>query len=70
MGGGTISDWAMESFAVCRDAAYTGLGEATSSDRFRLSAAYVRTAIDAVRTQLARGGVRLAIVLNRALAAR
>jgi len=67
---GTASDWAMESFEVCSEVAYGGLDAKTPRGSFRLSSDYVANAVDAVRTQLARAGVRLALILNRALAPR
>jgi hypothetical protein len=64
---GTVSDWAMESFAVARRDAYGLLPEPGTRGVYVLDARYVDAAIRDVRMQLGRAGVRLAVVLNRAL---
>jgi hypothetical protein len=64
---GTVSDWVMESFAVARQDAYGGLPEASTRGVYLLDARYTEAAIRDVRVQLSRAGVRLAVVLNRAL---
>ena len=68
---GTPRDWAMESFGVARDVAYA-VPTKTETDAggtaaHRLDADYEASAADAARTQLARAGVRLAVLLNAAL---
>jgi len=64
---GTVSDWAMESFAVARKDAYGLLPEPSTRGLYVLDGGYVNAAIRDVRVQLSRAGVRLAVVLNRAL---
>ena len=69
---GTPRDWAMEAFAVARRTAYT-IGSSPGCDSpapapTALSPAYDAAARSAAALQLERGGVRLALVLNRALA--
>ena len=65
--GGGPADWAMESFAVGRDTAYGRL-PAPTLGVYTLSASYESRAKKAVELQLEKAGVRLASVLNRALA--
>ncbi|MEB2364009.1 MAG: S1/P1 nuclease [Bryobacteraceae bacterium] len=55
---GTTADWAAESHAVAREAAYKHLSR-------KVGAHYQRQAETAVRVQLAKAGVRLAAMLNR-----
>ncbi len=64
---GGIEDWAMESFAVAQAVAYGTLPPPSSHGEHRLSDDYIQLADGAVATQLSRAGVRLALVLNRAL---
>lgn len=64
---GSTADWARESFALAQAVAYGALPAPGDRGRYRLSAGYVRDAVDAVQLQLSRAGVRLAAVLNRAL---
>jgi hypothetical protein len=64
---GGPADWARESFSLARSVSYDALPPADQRGRYRLSADYVRQAIDAVQLQLSRAGVRLATVLNRGL---
>ena len=64
---GTAADWAMESFAVGRDTAYGRLPP-PKLGVYALSASYEARAKKAVELQLEKAGVRLASVLNRALA--
>jgi len=66
--GGSVADWAMQSFEIARKVAYGELPAADSAGRYRLSEPYVRDATAAVRLQLERAGVRLATLLNSALA--
>ena len=65
--GGGPADWALESFAVGRDTAYGRL-PVPKSGVYMLSASYELRAKKAVELQLEKAGVRLASVLNRALA--
>jgi hypothetical protein len=64
---GTPADWAMETFAVARDDAYGQLPPPTWRGSYRLDNGYVTMAIRDISIQLSRAGVRLAVVLNRAL---
>ena len=69
---GTPRDWAMEAFAVARQTAYTidslpGCDASTSAP-IPLSPAYDAAARGAAALQLQRAGIRLAFLLNRALA--
>lgn len=64
---GSVADWAMQSFALAQALAYGTLPPPDERGERRLSADYVALADDAVATQLSRAGVRLALVLNRAL---
>jgi hypothetical protein len=66
---GTAADWALESFALARDHAYGMLPAAGVDGVYVLLPAYVETATQDVAAQLSKAGVRLAFVLNRALAA-
>ncbi|HWW19377.1 MAG TPA: S1/P1 nuclease [Steroidobacteraceae bacterium] len=64
---GSASDWAMESFAMARRTSFGLLPAAYDTHRYHLSAAYMQSAAEAVRLQLKRAGVRLALILNRSL---
>jgi hypothetical protein len=55
--GGTVSDWAMESFQVAKKDAYGQLPEPNSRGSFRLSDDYVTTATNVVAAQLSKAGV-------------
>jgi hypothetical protein len=66
-GRGDPADWARESFSLARSVGYDALPRADRRGHYRLSAGYVREAVDAVQLQLSRAGVRLATVLNRSL---
>jgi hypothetical protein len=68
MQAGTPVDWAWESFALARDHAYGKLPAAKPDGVRELPPAYTTDAIETIRLQLARAGVRLAAILNRALA--
>ena len=68
MSAGTTADWAMEAYVLAKDRAYGELPTANADGVRVLPAAYVTDAIETARIQLARAGVRLASVLNRALA--
>jgi hypothetical protein len=65
---GTPADWAEESFALARDHVYGKLSGPGDRDSYRLSPGYIEDATSVVQLQLSRAGVRLAAVLNRALA--
>lgn len=64
---GSTADWARESFAQAKAVSYGALPPPGERGRYRLSAEYVRDAVDVVQLQLSRAGVRLAAMLNRAL---
>jgi hypothetical protein len=64
---GTVSDWAMESFAVARKDAYGLLPQPGESGVYMLDARYADTAVQDVRVQLSRAGLRLVVMLNKAL---
>ncbi len=67
---GTAADWVMESFALaCKDA-YGGLPKPSTRGVYVLDASYVEAAIQDVRLQLSRAGVRLAVIFNRVLGPR
>lgn len=65
---GTPTDWAQESFAVGRDIAYGLLPPPNQRGSYRLPPSYTDAATQAVSEQLSKAGVRLAVVLNQALA--
>jgi hypothetical protein len=67
---GSPKDWAMEAFGVARDHAYGKLPAKKPDGSYELPPDYVTDAIEAMRLQLARAGVRLAAVLNHAFAAK
>jgi hypothetical protein len=67
--GGKPADWALEAFALARDNAYALLPAPSGQSTYSLSPAYVDQAVRDVALQLSRAGVRLALILNRALAA-
>jgi len=64
---GGPADWAHESFAIAASDAYGSLPAPGPRGRYSLSRRYVRQADEAVSLQLSRAGVRLAMLLNRAL---
>jgi hypothetical protein len=64
---GTSAAWAMESLRVAATVAYGRLPAPDGAGDYELGSDYVDAATAAVRRQLARAGVRLAWVLNRAL---
>jgi hypothetical protein len=65
---GTVDDWAMEAYAIAKSDVY-GNPPLSQGELEHLDAAYVAQAEKDVALQLSRAGVRLALVLNRALAA-
>jgi hypothetical protein len=67
MSAGTPADWAMESFGLACDHAYGKLPAKKPDGSYDLPPDYVTDAIETVRLQLARAGVRLAALLNKAL---
>ena len=70
MAKGTPSDWTMEAFGLAKEHAYGKLPPKKPDGSYELPPDYVTDAIETVRLQLARGGVRLAGILNRALGAK
>jgi hypothetical protein len=66
---GASADWAMEAFALARRDAYGFLPAPSGQGTYTLSSAYTEQAMQDVALQLSRAGVRLAMVLNQALAA-
>ena len=65
---GSAADWALETFGVARDHAYGRLPPADADGVRQLDAAYRDDAGRVAAEQLAKAGVRLACVLNKALA--
>jgi S1/P1 Nuclease len=65
---GTPADWAMEAFALARRDAYGLLTPPGDHGTYSLPPAYGEQAEQDVALQLSRAGVRLAFVLNQALA--
>jgi hypothetical protein len=68
MQAGAPVDWAWESFALAKDHAYGKLPPPQPDGSYVLPPDYTTDAIETVRLQLARAGVRLAATLNKALA--
>jgi len=66
---GTAEDWAMEAFAIARSDAYGLLPPSGDEGAYALPPEYAEQAARDVALQLSRAGVRLAMVLNQALAA-
>ena len=64
---GSSRDWAMESFGVARRFVYAGL-PAPQEQVYGLSPRYESAALEMTATQLKKAGVRLAALLNEALA--
>jgi hypothetical protein len=64
---GEPSDWAQESFQIAKDDAYGQLPPPNARGSYRLTDEYVTMATQDVSLQLSRAGVRLALILNRAL---
>lgn len=63
--GGTVKDWANETFWIAADKVYVGVP--ASEPPLRLDERYVDSQMPIVELQLRRGGIRLAALLNRAL---
>jgi hypothetical protein len=66
-GQGNPADWAMQSFKVAKDDAYGQLPALDEVGKYRLTDTYVAMADRDVALQLSKAGVRLALLLNRAL---
>jgi hypothetical protein len=64
---GGAADWARESFEVAKHHSYGLLPAADGPNHYTLSASYIADATMVTREQLSKAGVRLALVLNRAL---
>lgn len=64
---GTPLDWAIESYAVSKKHAYGLLPAPSAGSQYRLPQAYVDDATAVTAEQLSKAGVRLALLLNRAL---
>lgn len=62
---GIVSDWTMETFRVARDDAYGKLPDPSPRNIYVVDRRYLDVAAEDVRVQLARAGVRLAVLLNR-----
>ncbi|MDB5396287.1 MAG: Nuclease family protein [Rhodospirillales bacterium] len=69
MSEGSPKDWAEEAFGLAREHAYGKLPAKKPDGSYELPPDYVTDAIETMRLQLARAGVRLAAVLNHALGA-
>jgi hypothetical protein len=71
MGAGSVADWSRESWAVSRDFAYGGVMDdpcgPTPAVRPVIDEATTRRLIPIARRQIARGGLRLARLLDEAL---
>ena len=61
---GSIEDWVLEGHRLAQNVAY---GELGSGNPVMITAAYERQADPVIETQLEKGGVRLAYLLNMAL---
>jgi hypothetical protein len=70
MSEGSPADWAQEGFALAKDHAYGKLPAKKADGGYDLPPDYVTDAIETIRLQMARAGVRLATVLNRTLGAK
>jgi hypothetical protein len=64
---GGPGDWAQESFQIAKDDAYGQLPQPNTKGTYRLTDDYVSMGTQDVATQLTKGGVRLAFILNQAL---
>lgn len=64
---GTPADWAMELFDLAKVDAYGELPAPNARGKYRLTDVYVAMADRDVAMQLSKAGVRLAVMLNRAL---
>jgi hypothetical protein len=68
MSEGSPKAWAEEAFGLAKDHAYGKLPPKKPDGSYELPPDYVTDAIETIRLQLARAGVRLAALLNHALA--
>lgn len=66
---GTTADWAQESFQIAKTEVYGKLPTPQANGSYSLDSGYVSNAEQVVRQQLVKAGVRLAMVLNKALGA-
>jgi hypothetical protein len=64
---GTAEQWAMDSYSVSKQTAYGALSSPRPDGVYGLTASYEAKAKTAVADQLSKAGVRLALLLNRAL---
>jgi hypothetical protein len=64
---GDTTSWALQSFALAKRHAYGDLPQPGADGTYVLSDAYRKRSVNLVARQLARAGVRLAMVLNEAL---
>jgi hypothetical protein len=64
---GSTAGWAWESYSVAKSTSFGLLPAPYGTHRYHLSSEYERSAVEAVRLQLERAGVRLALILNRSL---
>jgi hypothetical protein len=64
---GTVSEWTIEAFEVARHDAYGRLPTPSAKGVYVLDTGYIDATIKDVRLQFSRAGVRLAVVLNKAL---
>jgi hypothetical protein len=64
---GAPADWAMESYSVAKSHTYGLLPAPKPANHYHLSAGYVSDATTVTAEQLSKAGVRLALLLNRAL---
>jgi hypothetical protein len=64
---GAPADWAMESYSVAKSHTYGLLPAPKPANHYQLSAGYVSDATTVTAEQLSKAGVRLALLLNRAL---
>jgi hypothetical protein len=67
MSEGSPADWAQEAYRLAKDHAYGKLPAKKPDGSYELPPDYVTDAIETIRLQMARAGVRLASVLNHAL---
>jgi len=65
---GAPENWARQSFETARDQVYGKLPPPDPKGVYALDAVYVQAAVDTTRVQLIKAGIRLATVLNKALA--
>jgi hypothetical protein len=70
MAKGSPTDWTLEAFGLAKEHAYGKLPPKKPDGSYELPPDYVTDSIETIRLQLARAGVRLAAILNRALGAK